>query len=110
MSTFEKREKAEETKFARNSELAFKANARRNKLLGLWAAEMMGMKGDNAEAYAKQVVLADFEEAGHEDVVRKVMGDLTKAKVSVSEHDLRRKIETLYRVAEEQIKAEVAKS
>ena len=76
MTTFDDRESAFENKFAHDEEMNFKADARANKLLGLWAAEMLGKSGDDAEAYAKTVVLADFEEAGHEDVVRKVAGDL----------------------------------
>jgi len=76
MSTFDDRESAFENKFAHDEEMQFKAVARRNKLLGLWAAEVMGKSGAEAEAYAKEVVIADFEEAGHEDVVRKVAGDL----------------------------------
>jgi hypothetical protein len=76
MSTFDDRESAFENKFAHDEEMKFRAEARRNKLLGLWAAGKMGLSGDEAEAYAKEVVKADFEEAGHEDVVRKVAGDL----------------------------------
>jgi hypothetical protein len=76
MSTFDDRENAFENKFAHDAEMTFKAEARRNKLLGLWAAELMGKSGDEASAYATEVVKADFEEAGHEDVVRKVAGDL----------------------------------
>ncbi|MBM3505368.1 MAG: DUF1476 domain-containing protein [Alphaproteobacteria bacterium] len=109
MSTFDRREKAEETKHARDTEVKFKANARRNKLFGLWVAELLGMKGETAEAYAKEVVLADFDEPGHEDVVRKVKGDLGKAKVAVSEHDLLRKFDGLLAVATEQVQSELAK-
>ena len=76
MSTFDDRERAFENKFAHDEEMLFKATARRNKLTGLWAAELMGKSGDEAEAYAKTVVIADFEEAGHEDVVRKLAADL----------------------------------
>jgi hypothetical protein len=76
MTTFDDRENAFETKFAHDSEMQFKAEARRNKLLGLWAAGLMGLEGEDAAAYARAVVKADFEEAGHEDVVRKVAGDL----------------------------------
>ena len=76
MSSFDDRENAFENKFAHDAEMQFKAEARRNKLLGLWAADLMGKTGDDAAAYAKEVVKADFEEAGHEDVVRKVAGDL----------------------------------
>lgn len=76
MTTFDDRESAFENKFAHDEEMAFRAQARCNKLLGLWAAEILGKSGEEAEQYAKEVVLADFEEAGHEDVVRKVAADL----------------------------------
>ncbi|WP_335949136.1 DUF1476 domain-containing protein [Salipiger bermudensis] len=76
MTTFDERESAFENKFAHDEEMAFRAEARCNKLLGLWAAEMLGKSGDGAEAYAREVIKADFEEAGHEDVVRKVAADL----------------------------------
>jgi hypothetical protein len=76
MSTFDEREHAFENKFAHDAEMLFKAEARRNKLVGLWAAELMGKTGDKAEEYAKSIVKADFEEAGHEDVYRKLAGDL----------------------------------
>lgn len=76
MTTFDDRERGFESKFAHDAEMQFRAEARRNKLLGLWAAELMGMTGDAATEYAMSVVQADFEEAGHEDVVRKVAADL----------------------------------
>ncbi|WP_164658899.1 DUF1476 domain-containing protein [Tropicibacter sp. Alg240-R139] len=76
MSTFDDRENAFENKFAHDEEMQFKAVARRNKMVGLWAAELMGKSGADADEYAKTVVLSDFEEAGHEDVVRKVEADL----------------------------------
>ena len=76
MTSFDDRERAFESKFAHDAEMQFKAEARRNKLVGLWAAGLMGLSGDEAEAYARSVVMADFEEAGHEDVVRKVAADL----------------------------------
>lgn len=76
MTTFDDRESAFEAKFAHDEEMIFKAEARANKKLGLWAAEKMGKTGDDAEAYAREVIVSDFEEAGHEDVVRKVTGDL----------------------------------
>ncbi|MDF1804462.1 DUF1476 domain-containing protein [Thalassovita sp.] len=76
MTTFDDRENAYEAKFAHDEELLFKAEARCNKMLGLWAADLLGKTGDDAEAYAKSVIIADFEEAGHEDVVRKVAADL----------------------------------
>lgn len=76
MSTFDERENAFEAKFAHDEEMQFKATARRNKLLGLWAAELLGKSGDDAEDYAKEVIRSDFEEAGDDDVLRKVAGDL----------------------------------
>jgi len=76
MSTFDDRENAFENKYAHDEEMKFKAEARRNKLLGLWAAALMGKAGDDADAYAREVVASDFEEAGDEDVYRKVSGDL----------------------------------
>jgi hypothetical protein len=76
MTTFDDREHAFENKYAHDAEMLFKAEARRNKLLGLWAAELLGKVGEDADAYAKEVVKADFEEAGDEDVYRKVAGDL----------------------------------
>lgn len=76
MSTFEDRENAFEAKFAHDAEMQFKATARRNKLLGLWAADLMGKTGDDAAAYAAEVIKSDFEEAGDDDVLRKVAGDL----------------------------------
>lgn len=103
MSTFDKREKGQEAKYAHDEELSFKINARRNKLLGLWAAERMGMQGADAEAYGKECVLADFEEPGEEDVYRKVMEDLKKANAPVSEHDMRRKMAALVETARQEV-------
>ncbi len=101
-TTFDKREEGFEKKFAHDEELRFKAMARRNKLLGLWAAGVLGKSGAEAEAYAKEVVLADFEEAGDNDVVRKVVKDL--AGKNVSESDIRAKMAELLALAIEQIK------
>ncbi|MDZ5448196.1 DUF1476 domain-containing protein [Labrys sp. ZIDIC5] len=89
MTTFDKREEAFESKFAHDEDLRFKATARRNKLLGLWAAEKLGLSGDDANAYAKSVVLSDFEEAGDHDVVRKVLSDFAEANLSMSEPQVR---------------------
>jgi hypothetical protein len=100
------REDAYENKFAHDEELRFKAIARRNKLLGLWAAELMGKTGDEAEAYAKEVVVADFQEAGDEDVFRKVRGDFDAAGVDQSDHQIRRTMEDLLGEAIKQIKSE----
>ncbi|MBO6639525.1 MAG: DUF1476 domain-containing protein [Roseitalea sp.] len=96
------RKDAFENKFAHDAELRFKAEARRNKLLGLWAAELMGKSGDDAEAYAKEVIAADFEEPGDEDVFRKVRGDFDAAGVEQSDHQIRRTMdELMVRAAEE---------
>jgi hypothetical protein len=106
MSTFDKREEGFERKFAHDEELRFKATARRNKLLGLWAAELMGKQGADAEAYAKEVVKADFEEVGEEDVFRKVRGDFDAAGVDQSDHQIRRQMAELMAEAITQIESE----
>ncbi|WP_315741437.1 MULTISPECIES: DUF1476 domain-containing protein [unclassified Bradyrhizobium] len=105
MTTFDKREEAFERQFAHDEELKFKAEARRNKLLGLWAAEKLGKSGADAEAYAKEVVAADFEEAGDTDVLRKVLGDLTAKGAAVTETDIRAKMSELLAEAVAQVKA-----
>lgn len=89
MSTFDDREKGFERKFAHDAEMQFKAEARRNRLLGRWAAERMGITGDDAETYAADVVKADFEEPSHEDVYRKVAGDFEARGVSITEAEIR---------------------
>jgi hypothetical protein len=90
MTTFDDRERAFETKFARDEEMAFRIVARRNKLLGGWAARLMKLTPEESEAYARSVVHAEFEEAGDEDVVRKLLGDLTAAGVEVDDAAVRR--------------------
>jgi hypothetical protein len=92
MTSMKEREEGFERKFAHDEELRFKAMARRNKLLGLWAAEKLGKTGADADAYALEVVNADFEEAGDEDVFRKVRGDLDAAGVAMSDEQLRSKM------------------
>ena len=104
MTTFDKREEGFEKKFAHDEELRFKAMARRNKLLGLWAAEKLGLSGATAEDYAKSVVRADFEEAGDEDVFRKIRGDFDKGSVAQSDHQIRRTMDELMATAIEQIR------
>ena len=101
----DKRQKGFESKFAHDEEMLFKANARRAKLLGLWAAEKLGLSGAEAEAYAKSMVVADFEEAGTEDLFRKVRKDFDAKKVAQSDHQIRRQMDELLAVAVEQIKA-----
>lgn len=103
MTTFDDREKAHELKYAKDEELNFKINARRNKLLGLWAAGKLGKIGADAEAYAKDVVIADFEEAGDGDVVRKLEQDFSAAKLSISASEIESEMERLAPVARQQI-------
>ncbi len=93
MTSFQDREKAEEAKFAHDEEMLFRIHARRNRLIGQWAAEQMGLSVAEAEAYAKSVVQADFEESGDEDVVRKLLGDLVGAGVDTSEAEVRTAME-----------------
>ena len=104
-STFEKRERAEEAKYARDAEVDFKVNAKRNKLLGLWAAGLIGLSGEEAELFARQTVLADFEEPGPEDVLRQVMKGLEDANVRITEVEVRDKMEGLMKVAREQVES-----
>ena len=101
-TTFDKREEGFEKQFAHDQELRFKAMARRNKMLGLWAAGVLGKSGADAEAYAKEVVLADFEEAGDNDVLRKVAKDLLPK--GVTEQQIRAQMTELLTQAVEQIK------
>lgn len=103
MSGINDREKAFENKFAHDQDLKFRAEARRNKLLGLWAAELL--KKPDADAYAKEVVSADFEEAGDEDVFRKVRGDFDAASVAISDEALRLKMRELLITAAEQVQS-----
>jgi hypothetical protein len=104
MTTFKNREEGFEKKFAHDEELKFKATARRNKLLGLWAAEKMGVTGEAAEAYAKEVIKADFEEAGDDDVFRKVRGDFDAKGVDQSDHQIRRTMDELLQTAMDQLR------
>jgi len=103
MTTFDKRKDAFESKFARDAELKFKAEARRNRLLGLWAAGLLGKTGDAAEDYAKSVIQADFQEAGDEDVFRKIRADFDAAGINQSDHQIRRTMEELMSKAVEDI-------
>jgi hypothetical protein len=105
MTTFDKREEGFEKKFALDEELQFKAGARRNKLLGLWAAEKLGLYGAEAEAYAKSVVIADFAEAGDEDVFRKIRDDFNVKSVALTDQQIRTAMNELMAKAVEQIKA-----
>jgi hypothetical protein len=105
MTTFDKREEGFEKKFAHDEELRFKANSRRNKLLGLWAAGQLGLSGPDADAYAKEIVMADFEEAGDNDVFRKVRKDFDANGVKQSDEQIRTTMTGLMEEAIAQIKA-----
>ena len=109
MTAFDDRKTAAEAKFTHDQEFQFKTIARRNKLLGLWAAEQMGISGADAEAYAKQVVIADFEEPeepGDADVLRKVLGDLTDKGIATDEHKVRHEMTRLLEEAKTQVSTE----
>ena len=105
MTTFDKREEGFEKKFAHDADLKFKANARRNKLLGLWAAEKLGLPDAEAAAYAKEVVIADLEETGNDDVFRKIRKDFDAKGVKETDHQIRRTMDELMAKAIAEIKA-----
>ncbi|MFG1370926.1 DUF1476 domain-containing protein [Xanthobacter oligotrophicus] len=105
MTTFDKREEGFEKRFALDEESRFKAVARRNKKLGLWAAQLLGLSGEAAEAYAKEVVVADLQEAGDEDVFRKLRGDFDAKGVDVSDHQIRRNMDEFLAQASAEVKA-----
>ena len=106
MNTFDKRQEGFEKKFAHDAELEFKASARRNKLLGLWAAEKMGLSDEEAKGYAKEVIKSDFEEAGDDDVFRKIRGDFDAKNIEQSDHQIRRTMDELMATAIDQIQNE----
>jgi hypothetical protein len=106
MTTFDEREKAFEKKYEHDQDLKFKVNARKNKLLGLWAAGLMGKSGADAEAYAKDVVLADYEKPGDSDVIEKLVKDLAAAGKPMEEHTIRKQAERLAAEAKEQFMKE----
>ena len=106
MTKFEDREKGFERKFAHDEELKFRATARRNKLLGLWAAEKLGLAGDEAQAYAREIVKADLAEPGEEDVFRKVRSDFDAKGIAESDHQIRRMMGELMAAAVSQIESE----
>lgn len=108
MSTFDDRKRGQEAKFVMDEAAAFKVMARRNKLLGLWAAELLGMTGTDAEAYAKTVVLSDLEEAGDNDVFRKVRGDFDAKSISLTDAQIREQMAQLLHVSREQIVKEIS--
>jgi hypothetical protein len=109
MATFDEREKGFEAKYKRDQELQFKVNARRNKLLGLWAAEKLGLKDAAAEAYAKTVVASDFDRPGDDDVVQKVAADLSAKGIALGEKEVRKEMDRLLPLAKTQIESEVRK-
>jgi len=106
MTNFEDREKGFERKFAHDEELKFRATARRNKLLGLWAAEKLGLAGDEAQAYAREIVKADLAEPGEEDVFRKVRSDFDAKGIAESDHQIRRMMSELMAAAVNQLETE----
>ena len=106
MTDFKDRERAEEAKFALDEETAFRVAARRNRLLGEWAAAAMGLTPEETDAYKKAVVQADFEEAGDEDVIRKLLGDLTAAGTDITEADIRSQLEAMAAEARRQLMGE----
>ncbi|MFV0279431.1 MAG: DUF1476 domain-containing protein [Rhodoblastus sp.] len=105
MTTFDKREDSFEKKFAHDEELRFRATARRNRLLAAWAAEKLGKQPGDADAYFKEVMMADLEEAGDDDVIRKIVADFAKAGVDQSEHQIRRTMDEFMTAAIAEIKA-----
>ncbi len=107
MTDFKDRQRGEEAKFAMDEETAFRVAARRNRLLGEWAASVMSLTEEETDAYKKAVVQADFEEAGDEDVIRKLLGDLTAAETNVSESEIRTKLEEMTIEAKRQLMGEV---
>ena len=107
MTTFDEREKAFEKKFEHDQDLQFKATSRKNKLLGLWAAGLMGKSGADAEAYAKEIVLANFEKPGDNDVLHKLMKDLAAAGKPMEDHTIRKQGERLMAEAKKQVMSEV---
>jgi hypothetical protein len=106
MTTFDDREDKYEKKFAHDATLRFKAEARRNKLLGLWAAELLGRQGKDAEVYAREVIKADLEEAGDEDVFRKIRADFDANAVDQSDHQIRRHMDEFMAAAMQQLQEE----
>lgn len=106
MTQFDDRERGEETKFSLDQQTLFKVHARRDKLLGLWAADLMGLSGSEAEDYAKSVVISDLEEPGDEDVIRKVLGDFDAKGVAKTREDIIAQLDALMPVAVEQIQGE----
>ena len=106
MTTFDDRQRQFEAKYSRDQDLRFKVTARRNRLIGEWAAAQMGLSGDAVKAYAREVVEADFEKPGDADVVEKLLGDLTAKGIDIDERRLRRRMDEMLETAKQQISAE----
>lgn len=106
MTTFDDRERHEETRFKHQQELAFKARNRGNKMFGLWVAQQLGLSGDEAESYARDVIIADFDLPGDEDIFTKVRADLEAKSIEISDHVLHKRLQELRQAAAEQIKTE----
>ena len=106
MALFDDRKKGQESKYAHDQETRFRVTARRNRLFGLWLAEQLGKTGDDAEAYAREVIEADFERPGDEDVIEKVMGDIRQAGLAIDEHKVRTRLQALQDEAAAQIRSE----
>lgn len=106
MALFDDRKKVQENKFAHDQDLKFKTTARRNRLLGLWLAGEMGRTGESAEAYAREIIEADFERPGDDDVVEKAMADIREAGLDIDEHKLRTRLAALEKEADRQVKSE----
>ena len=107
MATFDDREKGFEQKYKHDKELDFKVNARRNRLLGLWAAKELGIPDAEAEAYAKAVVMADFQKPGDDDVVEKIVADFKQKGIEMSEHRVRKHMSELFDMARKQVMTEL---
>lgn len=103
MTTFDSRDKAFENKFALDEEMKFKIHARAAKMLGMWVGEQLGVEGNDIEAYAKEVLEADLAEAGHEDMMKKLMADITSQNASITRADLDREYKSLLKLAQEQL-------
>ncbi len=106
MALFDDRKKGEEGKFARDQDFRFKVTARRNRLFGLWLAAELGRSGESAESYAREVIEADFERPGDDDVVEKVMADIRDADLDIDEHKVRARLTAFAREAEDQVRSE----
>ncbi len=108
MNTFEDREQAFENKFKYDQDILFKINSRRARLIGLWAAERLGIAADKAEAYAQEVVSADLDEPGHADIIRKLQADFKQKGVEISDHRIAKELERHWEIARKQVTSSLA--